>query len=278
MATSLAKRVRARLPDALGRRLDALVLRDGGHGFDPFGASTDGLAVGIALTRFLYEVYFRVVSHGGEHIPADGPVILAANHSGTLPFDALMLHGDVLRHTNPPRLPRPIADHFVPMLPFVSTWFARCGVVGGSRRNVEALLEAGELLMIFPEGTPGIGKPFRERYRLRTFREGHAELAIRHGAVVVPVAILGAEESMPQLGTIRGVHLFGAPYLPIPATPLPLPTRYHIYYGAPMRLHETFTPAEADDPAVARTAAHQVQSAVQALIDEGLRQRDGIFA
>ena len=110
---------------------------------------------------------------------------MAANHSGNVPLDGMMLWNDVLRHTRPPRVVRGIADHFVPALPFIGTIFARGGMVGGSRGNVRALLEAGELLMIFPEGTPGIIKPFHKRYQSKKFRVGHAELAIRHQVPVI---------------------------------------------------------------------------------------------
>ena len=105
----------------------------------------------------------------------------------------------------------------------MSVLFARCGVVGGSRGNAKALLEAGEMLMIFPEGTPGIGKPFSDRYQLQEWRQGHCELAIRHSAPVVPVGIIGPEEQMPQVGLIKGLKAFGVPHLPVPATPFPLP-------------------------------------------------------
>lgn len=187
----------ARLSPGDRERLRGLRYQDAGHGYDPFGLHPGWIAAFTALWRPLYEGWFRVSSHGAGHVPAQGPAILAANHSGVWPIDGVMIYLDVLRHGDPPRVARPVADHFVPALPFVSTVFSRCGVVGGSRGNVHALLERGELLLIFPEGVPGISKPFRERYRLRPFRIGHAELAIRHRVPVVPVAVIGAEEQFP---------------------------------------------------------------------------------
>ncbi len=267
---------RALTPDLIGR-IEQLPLADRGHGYDDFGTNRDWLAAGLAATRPLYERWFRVRSYGAHHIPAEGPAILAANHSGTLPYDGAMLFVDVVRNTSPPRLARPVADTFVPRLPFVSVFFARMGVVSGSRSNVRRLLRSGELLMIFPEGTPGIGKAFRDRYRLQEWREGHAELAIRHRVPVVPVAIIGAEEQMPQIGRLP-IAAFGAPYLPIPATPIPLPVRYHIHYGAPIPLHEDWGPERSDDPEVVAGAALRVRDAVQALIDGGLAARQGVFA
>jgi 1-acyl-sn-glycerol-3-phosphate acyltransferase len=131
--------------------------------------------------------------------------------------------------------------------------------------------------VVFPEGDVGIGKPFAERYRLTEWRVGHVELALRYRAPVVPTAIVGAEEQMPTLFKIERFHLFGAPYLPIPLTPFPLPVRYHVRYGAPMRLHEDYA-GDPRDPAILADAARRVKARVQALIDQALEERAGVFA
>ena len=273
-------RIARAITTVLGRqdlrdRADRLHFKDAGHGFDTFGLHPDFVALGDLIGTPGYEWYFRVESHGAENIPASGPGILASNHSGTLPLDGAMIWVDVLRQTNPPRCSRAMADYFVASLPMISTLFARCGVVGGSRGNAETLLEAGELLMIFPEGVPGIGKPFSERYQLQHWTKGHCELAIRHRAPVIPVGVVGAEEQMPQIARIpiKGP----IPYLPIPATLVPLPTKYHIYYGEPIPFHEEFSPEDADDPEIVRQAAARVKAAVQALLERGLAERKGIF-
>lgn len=267
------------MPPARLARLSDVIVQDAGHGYDAFGANREWIGFGAGTMRFLYDYWFRVQSQGASNIPSSGPAVLAANHSGTLPFDAAMVWMDVLEHTSPPRLLRPVLDHFVPLLPIVGTYFIRGGAVGGSRANVRALIEAGEVLLIFPEGVRGIGKPFKSRYQLQTWTVGHAELALRHRAPVVPVAVIGAEEQMPQVARIqKGAKLFGAPYIPVTATPLPLPVRYHIRYGAPIPLHERFDPERADEPEVLAAAAEEVKVAVQALIDEGLEARTGVFS
>ncbi|MBX3252361.1 MAG: hypothetical protein KF901_34625, partial [Myxococcales bacterium] len=99
-------------------RYARLAIDDRGHGYDEFGAHREGATIAHLATNFLYEKWFRVESRGHEHIPASGPVIIAANHSGTLPFDAMMLYADLLRRTEPPRLPRAVADGFVAGLPW----------------------------------------------------------------------------------------------------------------------------------------------------------------
>jgi len=246
---------------------------DAGHGFDPLGFEPRVLWIALAQSRFWYEWYFRVRSHGIEHVPREGAAILAANHSGLLPIDAAMIVIDVLRNTRPARAPRPIGDLFIPLLPSIGTLFSRLGMVSGTRANFRYLLQKGELVLVFPEGTPGIGKGWGKRYQLQEFRVGHAELALAERVPIVPVAVVGAEEAWPQLARIDGLHPFGAPFLPVPLTPLPLPNRFDIHYGPPIWLHERWPTDAADDPGVARAAAELVRHAVQRLIDEGRRQR-----
>jgi 1-acyl-sn-glycerol-3-phosphate acyltransferase len=267
----------SQLDPAARERVSRVAYNDAGHGYDPFGLHPDFVAFGLALTAGLYDRWFRVESSGHVNIPARGGGVLAANHSGAIPFDSAMIWQDVLRHTEPPRVPRPVADHFVPMIPVIGTLFARAGMVGGSRRNASALLEGGDLLLIHPEGVPGIAKHFRDRYKLQEWRVGHVELAIRHRVPVIPTAVVGAEEQMPQIGRIP-ISMFGLPFIPVTASPFPLPVRYHIRYGAPIAVHQEYTVDQSDDPAVVREAAARVKAAVQALIDGMLAERTGIFA
>lgn len=246
-------------------------------GFDALGMHPDGVALGLALTNPAYRSYFRVRSHHAERIPKHGGAILVANHAGTLPFDAAMLWADVFQHTDPPRVLRPVADFFVAQLPLATSVLSRIGVVNGSRGNVAYLLERGELLLIFPEGMEAIGKSFRHRYRIRRWTEGHAEMAIRHRVPVVPVAIIGSEEQWPQLGRIHGPLPFGIPYVPLTATPLPLPVRYDIYYGEPIHLAALYPPDAARTPAAIDEAARRTRTAIEGLIAEGRRLRRGVF-
>lgn len=255
--------------------LHGLTLADAGHGYDPFGLSRAGVATGLALTHFLHRFYFRVQAHGIHDVPSHGAAILAANHSGTLPIDAAMIWADVVRRVG--RVPRPVADAFVPAMPFAWTVFSGAGAVAGARGNLDRLLATGELPLVFPEGVPGIAKPFGERYKLRPFRVGHAELAMQHGVPVIPIAVIGAEEQLPLLARLpRLGALLGAPYLPVPAVPLPLPVHYHIHYGHPIDLRAELGD-KADDPVIAQRAAERVRGAVAALIEIGLRERPGIF-
>jgi 1-acyl-sn-glycerol-3-phosphate acyltransferase len=247
---------------------------DEGYGFDAFGLHPPAVAAAVRVAAPLYDHYFRVESVGAEHIPQDGATILVANHGGVLPIDAAILGLDVLRQTT--RIARLVTDHFVPRLPIASTLLARVGVVSGTRANVKHLLDRGELIAIWPEGVTGPAKPFRERYLIQSWRVGFAELAIRYRAPVIPVAIVGAEESWPMLTKLRA-RVFGTPYLPLPATPLPLPTKFHLRYGEPIVLHRDHPPSDADDPEIVAAAAARVRFALEDELIISLGMRRGVF-
>lgn len=254
--------------DVGGSRFD-----DAGGGFDVFGLHPPTLQRAFVLGQSLYHRYFRVLSDCAAHVPAAGPTIVVANHGGALPMDAALLCMDLLQHSQPTRIPRPIIDRFIPGLPFVNTLFTRLGGVTGTRANVRRLLERGELLVLFPEGTSGIAKPLSDRYRIQDWSVGHAEMALRHGAAIVPVAIVGSEESWPVLGRLRRLHPFGAPYLPVPALPVPLPIRYHFHYGDPIQLADRPDATAADDPAAVRQGAERIRRELELLLRETISLR-----
>ncbi|WP_448851669.1 1-acyl-sn-glycerol-3-phosphate acyltransferase [Corynebacterium sp. 335C] len=157
----------------------------------------------------LYDTWFRTEATGLENIPADGAAILVSNHSGNIPVDALMTQVAVHRGTG--RWSRLLAGDVAYAVPGVGALADRLGAVRADRANAHALLAAGELLADYPEGYRGLGKPYTARYRLQRFgRGGFAALALRHGAPIIPVAVVGAEEIYPQLGSaFRGASLLG---------------------------------------------------------------------
>ena len=243
---------------------------DEGYGFDAFGLHPPSLAGAVRAAAPVFEKYFRVESSGIENVPERGAAILVGNHGGVLPVDAAVLCLDVVRRAA--RIPRAVTDHFVPRLPIASTLLARLGVVSGTRTNVRRLLEDGELLAIWPEGTSGPAKLFRDRYQIQRWSVGFAELAIRYHAPVIPVAIVGSEESWPLLGKLA-LPMFGAPYLPIPATPVPLPAHFYLRYGDAIRFEQT----DADDPTIVTSAAAIVRAELERLLAATLAERRGVW-
>ncbi len=280
LGAALRERLRA-LTFELGgpgtrERLEKLTPPRNEYGVDPYGFDPDFAVAAVAPFLWLYRRYFRVQVHGIERVPAEGRVLLVPNHSGQLPFDAAMLGMSLLVEMDPPRFVRALVEKWVPTLPFVSSFYARLGQVVGTPENCRRLLAAEEAIMVFPEGVRGLNKPFRERYRLRDFGFGFLRLALEAQAPVVPVGIVGAEEQAPALADLKPLaRLLAMPALPVTPTPfaLPLPTRYHIHFGEPMR----FTGSPDDEDAVLAEKVDAVKRAVQELLDQGLRERKHVF-
>lgn len=158
----------------------------------------------------LHDRWFRVEVTGAERIPAEGPVMVVANHSGNLPVDAVMTQLTLYRESG--RLLRLLAGDVAFSLPVISDIATKVGAVRADRTAAADLLAAGEMIGVFPEGYRGLGKPYTQRYQLQRFgRGGFAATALRHDAPILPIAITGAEEIYPQLGAIlRGSALLGS--------------------------------------------------------------------
>jgi 1-acyl-sn-glycerol-3-phosphate acyltransferase len=256
-------------------RMQAIARTENEYGTDPFGFSLDFAMSAIAPFLWLYRHYFRVEAHGLEKVPA-GRVLLVSNHSGQLPLDGAMIGVALLAEGNPPRALRAMVEKWMPSLPFVSTFMARIGQIVGTPENCRRLLSAGEVILVFPEGVRGLGKLWPQRYQLQDFGLGFMRLALETETPILPVAVVGAEEQAPGIASLKPVaNLFGFPYLNLTPTgvPLPLPTKYHIYFGDPMR----FSGRGDDEDAELEKKVHVVKSTLQSMLDKGLQERKHIF-
>jgi 1-acyl-sn-glycerol-3-phosphate acyltransferase len=245
------------------------------YGVDPFGFSLDYTLSAVAPLLWLYRHYHRVKVTGIERVPP-GRVLLVANHSGQLPMDGAMIGVAMLVEGHPPRAIRSMVERWVPSLPWVSTFMARVGQVVGTPENCRRLLSSGEAILVFPEGTRGISKPFSKRYQLQPFGLGFLRLALETDTPVLPVAVVGAEEQAPALANVRPLaRALGFPAFPITPTllPIPLPSRYHLLFGEPMHLSGRAD----DDDGVLERKADTVKAAVRALLDRGLSERRSIY-
>ena len=185
-----------------------------------------------------------------------------------------------------PRYPRFLVLDWAFTLPFVSVTMRKVGGVVASPYNASRLLEQDELVAVFPEGAKGAGKNFSERYRLQRFgRGGFVEIALRAGAPIVPVAVVGSEEIYPKIGESRLMaRVTGAPYFPItPTFPLlgplgaiPLPSRWRIGFGQPIPT-ESYGPDAADDRALVFELSERVRDEIQRMVYENLVRRGSAF-
>jgi len=266
--------------DAPGGASDFTVRTASPTSEDPFGLDLELRQRVTPAFRFLHDRYWRVEADGARHVPAEGPALLIANHSGALPFDGAMVVTTVDGARR--RVVRFLYDRFVETIPPLDSFYRKMGGVTASRENAQALLRMGEPVLLFPEGISGVAKPFSERYRLRPFSAGFARLAMQYDVPVVPVAIVGAEEIYPLVGRAEGLgKAIGMPYLPItPFFPLlgllgalPLPTKWFIRFGKPLRLS-----GGGDDAYVrARSEAVRVRRHLQAMVTRLKNRRRSVF-
>jgi 1-acyl-sn-glycerol-3-phosphate acyltransferase len=250
-------------------------------GFDPYGFKPDVVRRSSLPAVLLYRYYFRTECHDLKNVP-QGRVLLVANHAGQLPFDGLMLATAMLLEAEPPRVVRPMGEYWIPRIPWFNVIAARGGVLVGTPENCVSMLEAGECVMVFPEGVRGMNKPFSERYRLQRMGLGFMRLALETDTPIVPVGIVGSEEQQPGLTNLPALgRLLGMPAFPItlgfpwlgPLGILPLPVKYHLYFGEPLRFEGTPT----DEDASIEEKVDEVKRAISDLLERGRRERKGVF-
>jgi 1-acyl-sn-glycerol-3-phosphate acyltransferase len=253
---------------------------------DEFGYDPSYEQKVLPFFEFLYEKYFRVEVHGVEHVPADGRCLLVANHSGTLPFDGMMLRLAVRREHPQRRDVRWLAEDVIFHFPFLGAFSNRVGAVRACQENAERLLGHGALVAVFPEGLKGIGKLFKQRYQLQRFgRGGFVKLGLRTRTPVVPVAIVGGEETNPMLTRVEVLaRALGVPYVPVtptfpllgPVGLLPAPTKWKIHFGPPVDLGAHGAEA-ADDEILVGKLTEQVRGSIQGMLDRALAQRRSVW-
>ena len=290
--TAGAPRASTSAPSELVQRISAAAdfMRKritGDYVVDEFGFDSHlNDAVFLPVLRTLFNSWFRVEVSGIENLPIDGAALVVANHAGVLPFDGLM--ASVAVHDNHPtnRDLRLLAADLVFDLPVVGQAARKAGHTMACAGDAHRLLESGQLTAVFPEGYKGLGKPFRDRYKLQRFgRGGFVSAALRAGAPIVPCSIVGSEEIYPKIADIKLLaRLLGLPYFPVtPLFPIagplglvPLPSKWYIQFGEPIPTDE-YEEGAAEDPMVTFELTDQVRATIQHTLYQLLATRSGTF-
>ncbi len=263
-------------------RIERLGIELNSAGFDRWGLHPDTLRKFAPYLYFLYKKYFRVETAGIEKIP-EGRVLFIGNHGGQVPLDAMMAGLALFIEGEPPRVARAMVERWVPTVPFVSSLFTRIGAMVGDPMNCRELLQHDQSVMVFPEGVRGSGKLFKDRYQLQRFGTGFMRLALETGTPIVPVAIIGTEETYPSVFNFELLaKAVGAPYFPVtpffpllgPLGLLPLPSKITVRFGEPLRFEGD--PGESEESI--RAKVQTVKDALQEEIHKGLKLRgENIF-
>jgi 1-acyl-sn-glycerol-3-phosphate acyltransferase/nucleoside-diphosphate-sugar epimerase len=244
--------------------------------FDPYGQDKSYIAwLHRTVIGFLHNVWWRVEVAGTEHIPREGPAVLAGVHRGFMPFDGTMILYDVVKHTG--RHPRFLIHPNLVKEVFLSPFMERQGGVQACRPNADWVLQRGDLLGYFPEGVEGAFSYYWEAHRLREDfgRDEFVKTALRHRVPIIPFVSVGNVEIFPVIAKFDWgwwKRLTGWPCFPIappfPLLPVPLPTKWHTRVLAPLPVHEQYGPeAAADEQVVAKISA-EVRTRLQAALDE----------
>ena len=261
---------------------------NGQYTTDPYGMDRELIEAIRPLLNFMYRTWWRVTTEGLANVPGEGRALLVSNHSGVLPWDGAMIAAALLEdhpaHTE--RVIRSLHLHWFSTLPFVAPALASLGQVPGLPENAVRLLSNDELVCVFPEGLKGVGKLYKDRYKLARFgRGGFVQAAIRAHAPIIPVSVVGAEEIYPMLVNAEPVaRLIGTPFFPLtpffpwlgPLGLIPLPTRWSITFGEPLRT-DMYDPAEADDPLTVLGLTEMVRNTIQTTIEAQLASRKSLF-
>lgn len=253
---------------------------------DEFGFDLETFARWERYFRFLNEEYFRIKIKGLENIPADGPVLLCGNHSGLLPVDGGLLTAALCQWHPTPRRVRFLATDWFFATPGLKEWAMGTGCVRASKENAVKLLENDEIVGIYPEGIRGVGKTFRERYRVHDFHPGFVQLAIQTQTPLVPIATVGGDEIFPNFVNAKGLAQFlkmpffpitsAFPWLPFPLMFVPLPVRWLMKVHPPIKLD--YPPERANDRKLTLGIAREIQYTIQRDLNELLRERKSVFS
>ena len=253
---------------------------------DEWGFEPEFLARIKPVFDFFYRYYWRVEVTGLQNIPEQGRALLVSNHSGQFPFDGFMIAESIMNDHPARRVIRGLYAHWFRSLPYLSIFLTRLGQVLANEENAVRLLEDEHLVAVFPEGYRGISKATKHRYQLRRFgRGGYVRIALRTGAPMIPVSVVGAEEMYTTL--MEGAwweKILGYPMPPVTFTwpwlgflgLMPLPTKWYIDFGEPISM-EAYSPAQADNAYLVAQLNDQVRNTVQQMLYNRLAQRPGIF-
>jgi len=263
-----------------------LANRGADYAVDEFGFDAQWTESLLTLFNMLYRDYWRVETTGIENVPDSGRALLVSNHAGVLPWDGTMIKTAIFAEHPHPRHVRALVASLFMGMPVLSWFLRRTGQTVGHPDDTRRLLERDELVLVFPEGVKGTGKQFKDRYRLRRFgRGGFVATAIRAGAPIIPISVVGSEEIYPMVADATPMaRLFGLPYFPVtPTWPwlgvlglVPLPSKWRIQFHPP--IHTELIAAEsAEDQSLVMTISDEVRSTIQKGVYENLKLRRGVF-
>ncbi len=163
------------------------------------GAPSRAVRALVRLARPLTRAFFRPALRGWERLPADRPVLVVANHSGSGIADVLCFATLALERDPTPRLTgmaHPVAFWF----PGVSWCLRQVGAVPSTYAHAGRALADGISVLVFPGGDHEAFRPVWQAARVDfNGRRGFLRLARAAGVPIVPLGIWGTHFTQPSL-------------------------------------------------------------------------------
>ncbi len=228
------------------------------------------------LPRLLLEIvrkYLRVEVEGTEHIPTSGAALIVPNHSGFSGFDAVVLGHEIHRATN--RVPKVLTHALWFITKATAIPAQKMGFIEATTKNGKKYLDKKDLVVLFPEGEHGNFKSSTDRYTLQEFKRGFVRMALEKQVTIVPVIVLGAEETHINLKKLKFTKFLRGIVLPIPLNIIPLPAKWKIKFLPPIQL--PYKPSAANRSDLVHDIAQEIREKMQLSLHEELRKRDYIY-
>jgi 1-acyl-sn-glycerol-3-phosphate acyltransferase len=228
------------------------------------------------LPKVLMEIarrYFRLEVEGLENIPRRGAGILTPNHSGFSGFDSFLLANEVHRATG--RYVRVLTHRFWFMSKLTSIPAEKIGFVEATTANGLQQLRKNNLIVLFPEGESGNFKSTAKRYHLQEFKRGFIRMALERQCPIIPVLVIGAEETHINLAGLRLKKFFGGALIPLPLNIIPLPAKWIIKFLPP--IHLPYNADARNDRELVREIAQEIRETMQRALAEEVRNRESVF-
>ena len=194
------------------------------------------------IVALLARLYFRLEGRGQRHVPPEGALLLVANHSSVLypPLVGAVAPRQLCFLAKEELFRIPLFGRLITSLN--ARPLRREGADAKALRTALRLLNDGEALLVFPEGTRG------EEGAFRTPKAGVGMLAVLSGAPVVPVYIEGSGQAWPRGRSV------------------PHPGKVKVTFGAPLRFERT---AGADRKERYEAVSRDMMEAIAALKRSG---------
>ncbi len=255
----------------------------GDYETDDWGLDWEVIEATRPFLDFLYKYFWRVETIGLENIPDYERTLLVSNQSDQPPWDPILIMTAILNEHPAQRLVRNLYPAEIPALPFISSLMVKIGQAVDSVDNGVRLLEQEELVGVFPERLPLLGRTQRDRYKLSRFKDtGFVQMAASTASPIVPVAVVSAADALISRqgrGSRRSreqYQMLGG-ILPFPRrrinSLMPLPGKMTLCFGEPIVLLEP-NQQESTELEYYSIMADEVRSEIQTMITGRLEQSE----